>query len=167
MNIELRNQIVKHIIFNLKEKNVSSKSILDEDFSLNKNLKFKINDIDIEYPIFGCQLDIDKKNLKILFTDLSDFNDDQNEYYSIIHFDNSPIYCLSLFFSKNNKSYNYISSKLFIKTEQNLMECTTYLQATLLAAMEQIKDYGAFPKKCETYEVEREALISMIEYDNS
>jgi hypothetical protein len=47
------------------------------------------------------------------------------------------------------------------------MECQTYLQATFLAGMEQVRDVGMNWSKCLDYKVHYESLLTFIKFHHT
>ena len=168
MNNKLLEQIVKHIFVNLRiipSDYISdkSKSLISKDYILDKNITFNIdNESVIKSKIWGCQLMIDKGELKILLTDCSQEND--LEYYLIVHLKDAPAYGLYLGIDKDqNADYTIVCSVDY----KNWMKCSTYLQATFLAGMEQLKDLKFVWNKCQNYNEQYEMLCSFIKYYDS
>lgn len=163
MNYILQNEIIKHIMFNLgiPPKLSGMNSLINPNFLLEKTIKIQNEDQVINNHLWGCDLIINQQTLKILLADCSQHL--SKEYCLIIHCDNSPIY--GLYYSCDQ---NEIDQKSFIayKTINSdyWMRCNIFLQATLLAGMEQTKELFFSCKKCSQYELEYQTLISFINY---
>lgn len=168
MNILLTEQIVKHIMSNLgiinsKYVNIDqSKSLMSNDFIINEKLSFKMDNGIINNNIWGCQLSIDNQELKILLGDVSQFKE-INEYCVIIHLSNAPIYGLYLTLDMQDSQALIACSLDGLKW----IQCDTYLQASFLAGMEQIKNNIFITKKCNKYDYEYKSMLSFIEFHSN
>lgn len=163
MSNALTIQIIKHIMFNIGViKSNKIKSILDKEFLLNEKIKFDIDQRILNKKIWGCQININDKNLKILVGDCSIDQDLPKEYCMIIHLTDSPIYGLYLSFDDQNNC-----PLIACNINKEWMQCNVYLQATLLAAMEQVKDCGLTTKKCIDYALEYNNILSLIKYHSN
>lgn len=169
MNNILTEQIVKHILSNLGVINGSnidgnkSQTLISKDFLLRNKLSFKMEDDSvISNKIWGCQLSIENKEMKIV---LGDSSQDKNikEHCLIIHLKDSPIYGLYIIPDVQNTQV-LIACSL---NGKEWMQCNIYLQATFLAGMEQIKDHIAAPQKCNEYDFEYKAMLSFIEFHSA
>lgn len=162
MNDDLKNQIIKHIFANfgvIESKYIdlqNSKSLLDNDFLLKEKIKFEIS----ENKIWGCQFSITPQSIKVLLGDCS-LSDEQKEYCLIIQLEGAPIYGLYL------SIYNESLFACSLKDSNEWMICNTYLQATFLAGMEQVKDAGLSLNKCENYQDLYKSLLSFIKFYSS
>lgn len=169
MNNSLSQEIIKHILSNLLI--ISSdfinplnyKSLLDNYFLLNEKLSFTLdNNKSIKNNIWGCQFNFLQEKVKILLGECSQDNE-IIEYSVIISVPNSPTYGLYLVL-------DHIDSKPLIACAvdgKNWMTCNTFLQATFLAGMEQIKDIFPNSSKIDSYEDQYKLLLSLIRYHNS
>lgn len=168
MNKQLMENIVKHIFANLAiipstfVKLDKTKSLMSKDFILNETLSFEVDDVVIKNKIWGCQVSTDQQALKILLGDCS--QDKQNkEYCLIVQLINAPAYGIYLACDTND------SEALIACTVNNKdwMECQTYLQATFLAGMEQIRDVGLSWNKCSEYQQQYQLMVSFINFHDS
>lgn len=172
MNQNLLEEIVKHILSNLGvihsdfvdlEKSGSLNSnvyLLDKKISLEDDNKEIIN-----RKIWGCEIVSEQKELKILLTDCWQ-DKDINEYYVIVQLRDAPAY--GLFYTNNPSKYQENNSFIVCNVNnKGWMNCDTYLQATFLAGMEQLKNLGLLWGKCKNYDEQFNLLNSLISYHDS
>jgi hypothetical protein len=172
MNKQLTSQIINHIFSNLLIINASDfninkfKSIKSTEHLLPETISFAGDSADEETinKIWGIQLSIDGQKLKML---LANCSVDPNilEYALLIKMQDTPAYGV---YGSYNKDYNnFVIEDPLIAVcmdNQNWMQCNTYLQATFLAAMENIKDLPYTLEKCQDYKAEYNSLLSFIKY---
>lgn len=169
MNYILQNEIIKHILFNLgiPQNSTARETLINQKFLLEKFIQIQSEDQTLNNRLWGCDIVINQQVLKLLLADCSQNLAQEylsQEYCLIIHFDNCPIYGLYFSFDQNETD-NYKSYVAYKDINSNQwIKCSIFLQATLLAGMEQIKDFLFSCKKCPKYEVEYQALISFINY---
>lgn len=169
MNRELMENIVRHIFsnfaiipstfINLKK----SKSLMDKEFLLPEHIPFEIENSNSKWNrVWGCQIATDQQEIKILLGDCSE-EKHIPEYALLVQLKDTPIYSMYLV----NSNFPDVSSDAMLAVTMNgkeWMECNTFLQATFLAGMEQIKDYGLAWVKCTNYKTQFDALLSFINY---
>jgi hypothetical protein len=167
MNLQLMEQIVRHVLSNLLVipsdfiNPDHTKSLMNKDFLLEQKLTFESDGVERKNSIWGCQLSADQQEIKIL---LGDCTQDQgpSEFCLLVQMKNAPAYGLYLI----NCSDTFESEPLIACTMNNKdwMRCGTYLQATFLAGMEQIKDIGLAWNKCINYKDQYQLMLSFIKY---
>lgn len=166
MNKQLTELIIRHIYENFllipsNEINpLTNKSLTDNEFLLNKTLKFE--DESGNKKIWGCQISTDVQELKILCGDCSQ-EDDVLEYCLVVQLKDAPAYGVYSAFCKDR----WINQEALIACTLNgkdWMECNTYLQATFLAGMEQVKDVGLKWNKCQDFQSQYDLMASFINY---
>jgi hypothetical protein len=162
---KLLNSIVSHVFSNfavVEAKFIDlqkTKSLINNDFLINNKLSFYLDDNTlIENKVWGCQFSSENSEIKILLGDCSISED--KEYCMIVKMKDSPAY--GLYISTDSDSILACSIN-----EQDWMDCSTYLQATFLAGMEQIKELCLNWNKCHSYDKEYNILLSFIKYSNS
>ncbi len=161
MNQTLTLEIIKHVFANLAI--ISSnfininktKSLLNKDFLLPEKLVFEDENGEINKNIYGCQFEVSHQDMKIL---LGDCSQEVPEFSLLVKLKDSPIYGLYLSLDDLNP---FIGVSL---NGTDWMECNTYLQATFLAGMEQIKELGLGWVKCTDYQESYSALKNFIKY---
>jgi hypothetical protein len=162
-------QIVRHILGNfmvIPSAFVNfdlSKSLMSKDFILSEKLSFEMDDGSvIKNNVWGCQISVEQQDLKVLLGDCSQ-NKECREYCLTTQIKNGPIYGLYLI----NQSENNEAMIACSLNGKDWMECQTYLQATFLAGMEQIRDMGTFWSKCSSYKDQFDALLSFIKFHDA
>ena len=174
MNKKLLEEIVKHVFANLAVipsnfVNIDkSKSIMNKEFLLSKILSFELEGNSVERKIWGCQISSDQKELKMLLTDCWQ-EKDIPELYLVIQLKDAPAYGVQLTYEPNPTSFEIQSDTMIACSVNNKdwMVCNTYLQATFLAGMEQLKDLGLKWNKCQDYSKQYDLLLSFIKYHDS
>lgn len=140
-----------------------SKGLLGKEFLLKKSLKFDYTDGVLPESAFksvwGCQMSVQNTTIKVLCGDCS--VDSNKEYALIVHHSGSPIYGV---YSAFNKDLLVEQEALIaVSTDgEGWLECNTFLQASFLAAIEQMKELGLAWNKCEDFNKEFNALRSFI-----
>lgn len=168
-------QIVRHVMSNLAIVPASfvdldrSKSLRSKEFLLNEKLSFqKENGQVFTKNVWGCQIVIDHKEMKILLGDCSQ-EKDLLEFCVVVQLQDAPAYGLYLAFNDLSDPETYEAEPLIAVTLNNTdwMECSTYLQGTFLAGMEQIRDLGLPWTKCTNYSEQYNLMLSFIKFHDS
>lgn len=143
MNLFLRECIVKHILANFAiipsdfvflDK---SKSLQSKEFLLPKTISFTdSNGSSLENRLWGCQASIDKQEVKILLADCS-MDKEISEIAILVHLKGQPMY--GLYYVNDEEAEALIAGSI---NGKEWLECNTYLQATFLAGMEKLKEFG-------------------------
>lgn len=170
MNKKLSEEIIKHILSNFLI--ITSdfinpndyKSLLHKDFLLKEKLIFTLDEPNSSRKnnIWGCKLNFLQQEVVILLGDCSQ-DSEIIEYSVIISIPNSPTYGLYIIL-------NHVDSKPLITCtldNKSWITCNTFLQATFLAGMEQLKDTSFNCSKISSYEEQYKLLLSLINYHNS
>lgn len=169
MNRLLMENIVKHVLANLAVipssfVNVDkTKSLMTKEFLLHDKIPFENEGSElIENRIWGCQISAEEQELKLL---LGDCTQEKNlpEYCLIVQLKNAPAYGVYLVYSDEVANEPLIACTL---NGQDWLECQTYLQATFLAGMEQIRDIGLTWHKCNDYKEQFNMMMSFIKFHN-
>jgi len=170
MNRHLMEAIVRHVFANfviIPSDFVNfnrSKSLMDKEFLLSDHIPFIGEDGQItKNRVWGCQLVSDQQEIKIFLGDCSQ-EKDTPEYALLICVKNAPSYGIYLVVSEEVDSEPAIGVSMDGK---NWIECSTYLQGTFLAGMEQIKDLGLGYTKCLDYKEDLEKLLCFIKFHHS
>ena len=168
MNIKLLDQIVRNVFSNLliiKSDFINietSKALNSKDFLLREKIDFDTDEGVISNKIWGCQISTGDQEIKLLLGDCS--QDDVAEYCLIVQLKNTPtygVYLIDTESSSKNTGDALIACNL---NENNWMICNTYLQATFLAGMEQIKELSFSWNKCFDYSNGIDKMKSFIKY---
>lgn len=139
---EITNAIVKHVFKNLGIFNDVPISICDEVFLTDKQISYFGDDGDKFAPVWVCQTSVEGKKLSIICTSLvtpSEDHIDDTENFVVVKLEGQPAYGCYLL---SAGSGTFIESG-FIATElkpKTWVPTTTFLQATFLAGMEQLRD---------------------------
>lgn len=164
MNKILMEHIARHILSGLGVVSSTfshSQTMISKEFLLDQKLLFKNESGDaVKNPIYGCQINIEQKEFKILLGVCSQDNKIP-EYCLVIQFTGNPGYGLYMVCDSSVESEALIAVTI---NEKDWMPCSTFLQATFLAAMEQLRDVGLGWNKCTNYQKQYEMLLSMVKF---
>ncbi len=168
MNQPLMEQIVQHIFANLGLVAASyvdsqrTQSLIDKEFRLpDKHLNFSNDSQIVSRPIYGCQIVLGDKTFRILAGDCSQ-EIGSPEYCVVVQLTGLPAYGMYMICDSHiDEKESLIAVSM---DNKDWMPCSTFLQATLLAAMEQLRDVGVGWSKCVNYQLQYEALLSMIKF---
>lgn len=170
MNKTLRDTIVKHVFasFALIPSDFvnlnTTKSLRSKEYLLADKIPFVLEDgSEEENCVWGCKLSVDSQEIKILLADCS-LDKEILEYALLVHLKDNPFYGIYLVCSDQVDSESIIGCSM---DGVAWMECTTYLQATFLAGMEQIKDIGFAWDKCSGHKDELNSLREFIQFHHS
>ena len=172
MNIELLDKIVKNIFANLlvipsNFVNPNGKSLKSNDFLLKEKLSFETDNGTVFKNIWGCQISAGEQELNILLGDCSQ-DEELLEYCLIVQLKDSPPYGAYLVYNELCCSKRPGDALIACALNENdWLICNTYLQATFLAGMEQIKEIGLSWNKCTNYKRHIEMMKSFIKYHDS
>lgn len=167
MNPNLRAEIVKHIFANfgvIPSDYVSEKtqSLISKEYLLSERLSFEDNDT--ENKVWGCQLSSDAQEIKILLADCAQ-EESSPEYCLLVQLKNAPAYGVYLIFNESFGSQINSACMIAYSLDSKLwMECSTFLQATFLSGMEQIRETGFGWNKITNYQPQYQSLVSFIKY---
>lgn len=174
MNPILREEIVKHVLSNLgviPSEFVSqqkSKSLINKEYLLSEHLLFEDAEGEVtQNKIWGCQMSAESQEIKILLGDCSQ-DSYVPEYCLLVQLKDSPAYGMYLVY--DGLVGHRISSECMLAysvDSKSWMECGTFLQATFLAGMEQVKDVGFGWNKCTNYQSQYQAMLSFIKFHSS
>ena len=138
MNTVLMENIVQHIFANLGLIAASyvqnTQSLVDKNFRLaDKKLSFYNGSQEVNRPVYGVQVKIGEKEFKIMAGDCSQ-DTSTPEYCVIVQLTGLPAYGMYMVCDPNSEPEALIAVTV---NNKDWMPCATFLQATLLAAMEQ------------------------------
>ena len=172
MNISLTEQIIHHVFASfLAIPNTfidlnKFKSIKSKDFLLPEKISIEDEEGNkLPNNIWGIEMVFEQQELKILLASCKD-EDAIDDHICVVKLKDAPAY--GLYLSYNQDKIASPSQPLIAVTVdgQNWMSCNTYLQATFLAAMENVKDAPVSWKRCQNYEDNYKLLLSFINYYN-
>ncbi len=162
----LTNEILLHVFSNLGVVVPTKVPLQSSTFLLPETISLDFDDGEKKLKLWGTEVDINSKKLKMLLTDLTD-NKNEKEYALVVQLDDCPAYgcylCLeSTVIDKNVPRHGLI----FFSLQENTWVATnTYLQASFLAGMEQLKDVLSTWNKSSDNESmvnEMKALVELI-----
>lgn len=171
MNSKLTEQIVFHILANLGvlpsdfvNQDVT-KSLLDKSHVLSEKVSFEIDNKVIRNNIYGCQVMVaDSKELRLLLADCTQ-EKDFLEYALLVQLKDAPAFGVYMVYTKKAEEKVDPEVMIAVSTDKdNWMPCSTYLQATFLAGMEQIRDLGFGWTKAQNYSELHKQLLSFIKF---
>ena len=174
MNQLLTEQIAYHVLASLGVlpapfiNKDSIKSLLDKDFLLPEKISFDLNGETVRKNIYGCQVTIsDGKEFKMLVADCTQ-DKEFPEYCLITQLKDAPAYGVYLVFTMLTNEPPDPEVLIAVSVDrQHWMPCSTYLQATFLAGMEQIKDIPVGWVKCHHYQEQYHQLLTFIKFHHS
>jgi len=170
MNTRLLEQIVRNIFENFRVipsefvDSDKTKSLITDEFLLKDRLSFDVDGVSKSNRIWGCQMTHGDSEFKII---LGDCSQEENipEFCLIIQITGAPTYAVYLVYNdlvnKEVPSDPMIACSL---NKQDWLECNTYLQATFLAGMENLKELGLAWKKCKKYHDQIDMMRSFIKF---
>lgn len=168
MNQDLSTEIIKHVLANfliIPSKFIDSnsfQSLCSDSFMLKEKLSFLSEDgKKVNNKIWGCELSFASEQVKIIIGDCS--QDSSKELCMVIHLSNSPSYGLYICLDSDDKPL----IACMIDSHAAWMPCNTFLQATFLAGMEQIKEFFVTASKLNDYNEQHLMLLSLIRFYNS
>jgi hypothetical protein len=167
LNQDLQTAIVNHILscFAVIPSNFinlhSSLSLMSPEFLLKDKLQFDNGQKIIANKIWGCQLSVASQEIKILLGDCSSYLEDEIEFVMVVQAKDMPAYGLYLVIDGMDYHESLIACSL---DNKSWIQCNTFLQATFLAAMEQVKDMGLSWKKLEQYTEQFQSMLSLIKF---
>ena len=171
MNKPLMQEIINHIFsgFSILSSNyfdnTKFKSLKSEKFLLAEKIFFEDDSgKSLKNNIWGIQFTIENNFFKVLLADCS-VEKETAEYAMVVSLKDSPSYGLYSAYSLDNSHQIDSCPMIAVSVDkQNWMRCNTYLQATFLAGMENVKELTYAPSYLSDYKKEHELLLSFIKY---
>ena len=167
MNKELTEAIIKHIFasFGVIPSGFinfdRSESLLEKKYLLPVKLNFE-DTTKSTGQVWGCQFSAEQQEIKVLLGNCS-IEDNIKEYALLVQLKNGPIY--GLFFAGDDScKFNMEPMIACSVNGKEWIECSTFLQASFLTGMEQLKEVGLGWNKISSHEEEFTKLISFIDY---
>lgn len=172
MNYELMGSIIKHIMANLAIISSTfvnldkSKSLMTKEYLLTNKLSFQNENFEtVNNNIWGCQISTGEQELKFLLGDCGSQDQNLLEYCLIVQLKNSPAYGLYIVYDNYiNEISNDECLIAVTLNNKDWLSCSTYLQATFLAGMEQVREAGLNWSKCVYYKTQYELMLSFIKH---
>lgn len=167
MNISLLNQIVQHVfacfgVIHAPFISLKTDSLNHPNYLLSKKLEFQIDKDIISNKVWGCQLTLNGQDVKILLGDCRQ-SDDAYEFAMIVSLKNAPTYGLYIVYDDliNSEPETMLACSL---NGKEWLACSTYLQATFLAGMEQLREVNFGWSNCSEYDDQYNTLLSFIKH---
>jgi len=133
MESDLTNQIALHIFNNIGVISPMKVSVQNKKFLLNQTIDLEDDKI---LKLWGAEVDLGGSKLRMLLTELTD-SDPDKEFVLIVKLENCPSYGCYISLNENEPR----DGKIYFSVEEdNWAETNTFLQATFLGGMEQLKD---------------------------
>jgi hypothetical protein len=167
MNKTLTKEIITHIYahFAIVPSNFvnleKTGSLMDPYYLLDEKINFEVEGVAHKSKIWGCQLVFDNQAIKIL---LADCSIDKNvlELAMIVQPKDTPTYGLYLTTDPDDSQPMIAVSP---DNGKGWMECNIGLQATFLAAMEQLRDLHMSWNKCVDYKSSYDSMLSFLKFN--
>lgn len=175
MNEKLTEQIAYHVLANLGVlpstfTNIDeTKKVTDKQFMLPEKISFETEEgALLQKSIFGCQISVtDQKEFKMLLADCTQ-EKDVPEYALVIQLKDAPAFGVYLIFNQLVEDPPEAEAMIAVNTDKkHWIPCTTYLQATFLAGMEQLRDLAFGWGKCKEYKELHGQLLSFIKFHDN
>lgn len=175
MNEHLTEAIAYHVLANIGALpsdfvNIEqTQLILDKQFILPEKASFETEDGSLlQKNIYGCQIKVtDTKEFKML---LADCSQEKNvpEFALIIQLKDAPLFGVYLIFNKLVDDPPQPEPLIAVNMDgKHWVPCNTYLQATFLAGMEQLRDLSFGWSKVQDYKTQHEQLLAFIKFHDS
>jgi hypothetical protein len=175
MNTKLTEEIAYHVLANvgiLPSSFVNygaTKSLKDPQFLLPEKVNFQTSEGEtINSNVYGCQISItNSKDFKLLLADCKQ-EESIPEYALLIQLQDAPAFGVYLAFNRMVEDPPPSEAMIAVSTDNKFwMPCTTYLEGTFLAGMEQLRDLGTGWKKCSKYQTQYQQLLSFIQFHSN
>src|SRR5271166_3464321 len=175
MNPKLTEQIAYHILANLGAlpspyiNQDETKAVINKQFLLPEKVTLETAEGEtLHKNVYGCQIAItDAKEFKML---LADCTQEKNvpEYCLVIQLKDAPCFGVYLIFNQLVDDPPEPEPLIAVNADkQHWIPCTTYLEATFLAGMEQLRDLGFGWTSCKSYSELYGQLLSFIKFHNN
>ena len=174
MNQKLTEEIVYHVLANLGALPSSfvnqqiTKSVIDKQFLLSEKLTFETEDGEtLQKNVYGCQIQVGDKDLKLLLADCGQ-SKVFPEYCLFTQLKDAPAFGIFLVYDVLGSEQFDSEAMIAVNVDaKHWIPCSTYLQATYLAGMEQLRDLGFGWTKCTNYQPQYAQLLSFIKFHNN
>lgn len=170
MNLDLLETIVKHVFSSLgviPSKFIDlnkSGSLLEKRWRLSANIPFE-EQPKLSKPsgqVWGCQVSASGQEVKILLGNCTQ-EEGFPEYALLVQLKDTICYGLYLIYDEE-PGFECEPMIACSTNGREWMRCNTFLQASFLSGMEQIKETGLGWNKCVSYEAEFDKLLAFIDY---
>lgn len=175
MNQKLTEEIALHVLSNLGilpsdfVNQDQTKSVFSKQFVLPEKISFESEEKQVFHKnVYGCQVSVTgAKEFKLLLADCTQ-EKDVPEYCLVVQLKDAPMFGIYLIFNKLVNDPPESEAMIAVNTDKkHWIPCTTYLQATFLAGMEQLRDIGFGWNKCVNYQELYTQLLSFIKFHDN
>lgn len=170
MNHFLLKEIVSHVMANfgvipsIFVDHEKTNSLMDPAYLISEKILFEEEGRQYQGKIWGCQLSVAQTEVKVLLGECTT-NLEFPQFALVLQSKDAPVYGLYLCY--NDLSNHPLDSEPDLSVSLNnkdWMDCNTFLQATFLAATEQVRELQLPWKKCIEYKEMHKALLSFMNY---
>lgn len=162
MSNRLSEEIIKHVLscFGVVSNDVDKTglSLNSKDYQLKETILFDTDEGLVKNKVWGTQFIVEQKMFKVILADTS--IDKCREYCLLVHLEGLPYY--SLYLSADEELSQALIA--FSMDGSSWNACSTFLQATFLAAMEQIREGLFLQILCEDYKKEYQSLLDFLKF---
>jgi hypothetical protein len=171
MNKALLKEIVAHIyahfaiipsdFVNLDK----TQSLMAPYYLLNDKISFEVEGNSYQGKIWGCQMSIGQKEIKVLLGDCT-LDKEFPEFVMIVQPKDAPTYGLYLMYNEMSSQPGDSQPMIAVSPDggKGWMQCNTHLQATFLAAMEQARELRMPWEKCDEHRSLYQAMVSFLKF---
>lgn len=163
MSIKLTNTILEHIFTNLGFMDQRKNSLLSSKLLTDYKITFEDNDIESYSKVYACETAITQAKIMIAGTYLT-LEDHEKDMAIVVKIENCPTYGCYLSQDKDGVNSGLIAFNLKDKT---WIVANTFMQASFLAGMEQLRDIINPFNECKGPKDIYEAFISFLKYHDA
>ena len=156
--MKLTNAIVEHILTNLGFMDKRTHSLLAEPLKTDAYIDVQEDEKEIHYPIYACETRITQTKIVMAGVIFADTTDPQNlpDMAVVVNIEDCPTYGCYL-----SQGEGVIA---FTIKDNAWMEANTFLSATFLAGMENLRDVVQPYTQCQDIKPLHQALIAFLKY---
>lgn len=165
MNRHLTEAMVEHIYesFSIMPSdfiNLNSRPLINAAYLLTNKLRFEMDGQLVQHSVWGCQVNVGGKDFKVL---LGDCSDNTHAFAMVVCGKDLPTWGLYLRFDEEAKEA-MIGCSVANDKNNSWLEASTFLQASFLAGMEQLRDSGLPWVQLTEHKEEFQRLLSFIKF---
>lgn len=156
--MKLTNSIVEHILTNLGFMDQRTHSLLAEPLKTDTYIAVQEEEQEIRYPVYACETHITQTKIVMAGVIFSDNTNSTNpsDMAVIVNIEDCPTYGCYL-----SQGEGIIA---FTIKDNTWMEANTFLSATFLAGMENLRDVVQPYTQCQDIKPMHQALITFLKY---
>ncbi len=163
MSIKLTNTILEHIFTNLGFMDQRKNSLLSTKLLTDFKITFEDNGTESHNEVYVCETAITQAKITIAGTYFS-LDDHEKDMAIVVKIENCPTYGCYLSQDKDGVHNGLLS---FLLKNDAWIAANTFMQASFLAGMEQLRDIINPFNVCQDPKDIYEALISFLKYHDS